>query len=429
MSKKYGTKTLMVVDNGLFIPLAHKLSEDFGRVLYWSPWVCAFPKTNAMRIGDGVPGVERIDYLWDYVDETDCFMFPDIYFGDIQNHLVDLGKRVFGSKKGDELELYRDTAKELFSSLGLLISPYEVVTGVENLRKYLKSHERQWVKINVTRGDGETFFAKNYRSAETRIDEMEYALGSENKHTKEFIVEEDLPDEGEDGYVEIGYDGICIDGEYPDVGMCGIEVKSLGYVGAVRKYSEMPKELTDFTDTISGTLKEYGYRNVLSTENRVNKKHESYMIDLCPRCGSPPSELYQNMITNFADIVWNGADGKLVQPEYRSRFGVEVMLHSPLAEKSCMPIWFPEKYSDQVKLCNWMVEDGKNFILPQSLGISKIGSVVADGDSVTDITEEAMEICKQIEGYYIDIPEGALGKAKEEFDKLADFGIDLGVEF
>jgi hypothetical protein len=419
VAKKYGSKSVLVIDNGVFVELAIKLSADFGMVRYYSPWEAAFPVSEAMLIGEGVPGIKRVNDWYSVIDDTDLFVFPDIYWGGAQVYLEERGHRVWGSRKGEELEIYRDKAKVLFKSLGLPQGAYEVIIGFDDLRKYLKANKEQWVKITVTRGDMETFFSKNYDNIEPKLDELEYKLGAK-KHIMKFIVEEVLKDK-----VEIGYDGYTVDGEYPSKCMTGIEVKDLGYCGYVRDYDKLPKEITGFNEAIAPTLKKYQYRNFFSTELRVGKDHKAYMIDLCCRAGSPPSELYMNMIDNLSEVIWEGAAGKCVDPEYNAECGVQIILHSSWADNNYQAIQFPEKYRDNIKIKDLAVIKGNYYAAPISVGMAEFGSVVASGKDLEEASEKAMEIADQVEGYYIDRPSASLEKAQEEFKKLEEYGVKI----
>src|ERR1700722_8124985 len=115
----YRSKTVCVVDNGLFLEVARTLAKDFGKVLYYMPWQSGYPKSNVLLVGHGIPGIKRIDSFWPLLDEIDLFVFPDVYEGPLQEHLVSLGKRVWGSRNGDELELFRADSKEHMKALGI----------------------------------------------------------------------------------------------------------------------------------------------------------------------------------------------------------------------------------------------------------------------------------------------------------------------
>ena len=414
----YKTKSVCCIDNGIFCELAVKLAESFGHVYYYSPWEEAFVKSNNMLPGYGIPGVERCNEPLKLIDDIDLWVFPDLYHAGLQLHLQELGKRVWGSRDGQELELLRDESKKYLKKLGLPVGKYEVITGLENLRKYLKEHDNQFVKVSVTRGDFETFWSKNYKFIECKLDELEHNLGAK-KSVAEFIVEE--PIEG----IEIGYDGYSVDGKFPNSAIVGLEVKDKGYIGHVREYSGMPEEITGFIDKISDTLKSYQYRNFMSTENRITKDHTSYMTDFCARQGSPPSELYINMFDNLAEIIWKGAEGECVDPVCSKPWGAEVIIDSFWSDRNWQPIQFPKEIRDNVKLRQFTIINDQYYVIPQSEGSTAVGAVVATGDSMDEAIKNVKEICEDVEGYYLDIHSDALDDAQKELDKLDEMGITL----
>src|ERR1035437_3487355 len=413
------TKTAIIYDHGTFVSIAERLGKDFGRVLYYSECKSAFPQKKLTLPGYGLQNVERINNFWDYVPEADVFVFPDVMDGDIQVHLRDLGKQVFGSFKGEDMELNRQGMKEYMKELNLPVGHYEVVKGIDALRKYCKAHKNIWVKIDTYRGDFETLQAKNYAYIELKFDEIERELGAV-KNEVEFICEDDL-----DNKVEMGYDGYCIDGKFPTQTLQGIEVKDLGYVGVMRPYNKLPEPVKHFNDVIVPTMKQYGYRNFFSTEVRIGKDKVGYMTDACCRTGSPPNELYQNMFTNFSQIVWEGAHGRCIDPIPQSKVGVEVLVHCSWAEKNWLPIQFPEKYYDNLKFRNVCVIEGQHYIVPQYVGLPEIGAIVATGETLDEALAEVEEIADSVRGYYVDVPLNAIDKAKEEIEKFKNLGYNL----
>lgn len=269
------TKSVLIYDYGTFTSLAERLGKDFGKVYYYSPWKSSYPKIAPSLIGEGLSNVERVNNLFDYIDEVDVFVFPDIIDADLQLHLESLGKKVFGSRRGEELETNRAGMREYMKELKLPVGHYEIIKGVDALRLYLKDHKNVWVKIDTFRGDFETFQSKNYEYISTRIDVLEREFGI-LKNEVEFMVEDSLENK-----VEIGYDGYCIDGKFPNSTVFGLEIKSLGYVGVFKDYKELPETVIDFNNKISEALKGYNYRNFWSTEIRVGSDKKGYMIDAC----------------------------------------------------------------------------------------------------------------------------------------------------
>ena len=268
-------KVALIYDNGVFTELAVTLAKDFGRVLYYVPWTSALPKSNERMIGQGIDNVERVDSPWSHYDEVDIWIFSDVYESELQQWLVNQGKRVWGCRGAAELELDRPLSKEKCKKLGIDIGPYKVLTGVDALRRHLKANDDQWVKISHTRGDAETFGSPTYEHAEVRIDELEHNLGAYKK-VIEFTVEQGIPDA-----VEVGYDGFTIDGRYPKAAMTGVEVKDEAYIMKTLRWAELPEQVRSVNEKLAPALNRYGYRGFLSTEVRCTDDGKAYLIDPC----------------------------------------------------------------------------------------------------------------------------------------------------
>lgn len=415
----YKNKIVCIVDQGLFVELAVTLSKSFKKTFYYSPWEAPFPKSNALLVGEGIPGVTRIRSIWNHIDEIDLFVFPDVYMGPLQVYLSSIGKRVWGSRMGEELELCRPESKELFKTLNIAVGPYKVITGLDDLRDYLKKHDKQYVKVSGTRGDFETFRAENYELIEPRLDELEHNLGAMKKIIK-FIVEDAI-----DEAVEIGYDGYCIDGQFPKTAMRGIEVKDKGFIMKSGPYSGVAPQARGFNEKLKNKFKDYQYRGFWSSEIRVTKDGTGYATDPCCRAGSPPCELYQIMVDNWAEIMWEGAEGNLVEPKLWGKWGAELLLISEWAVHNWQAIKFPPKYRENVKLRNLTIIDGKYYVVPQIGGCAEIGAVVAVGNSKESAVAECKKIAEQVEGYYLETIPDSLDQADEQIAKLKEFGIEL----
>jgi len=403
-------RTVLIYDHGLFVELAVTLSKHFGRVLLYVPWENGYPRSNAPRIGQGIKGVERVLSPWDHYDEIDLWIFPDVYEGALQQHLVDMGKRVWGCRMGEELELDRVKSKEHCKAIGIDIGPYAHIVGLDALREHLKDNDDQWVKISATRGDMETFHAPNYAQVEQQIDELEHNLGAKKK-VMEFIVEE-----GIDPAIEIGYDGYTIDGRYPKGAIVGVEVKDKAYVCKTMRYSQLPEKVRSVNDKLAKTLKGYGYRGFISTEIRC-KGDKAYLIDPCARCGSPPSELYQVMITNLADVIWEGAGGVVVEPEFSHEWGAQILLLSDWADSNWQQVSFPESIRENVKLRNMTIIDGNYYVIPQWTGMPEIGAIVATGDTQEEAINEVKRLAEMVHGHDMNKPVEALEKARDDLNE------------
>lgn len=406
-------RTVCIVDNGLFTELAVTLSKSFGKTLYYSSWESPFPRSNAVLIGQGLPGVTRIESIWPVLDEIDLFVFPDIFHGPLQVYLEKLGKRVWGSRHGENLETMRGLSKRWFRDVGLAVGPWRQVKGLDKLREYLKDHENQYVKISRTRGDMETFHAANYRLIEPRLDELEHSLGAKKAIT-DFIVEEPI-----EPAIEVGYDGYTIDGKFADQALYGVEVKDTAYLGEVRAYRDLPASVTEVNAKLSGMFSDWRYRGFFSSEIRV-KGGVSYLIDPCCRMASPPGELYQLMIENLAEVIWHGAAGELVEPKFADRWGAQIVMRSSWAEGNWQAIDFSPSIRDHVKIHYLTRISGRYYYVPQQIEMAEVGAVVATGSSPDDAIRQVTKIAEKVEGYGIKFNFDALQQAKADMEKLKD---------
>lgn len=405
-------RTVLVYDYGQFVELAVTLAKQFARVLYFAPWLAGGnPTSRLLRVGQGMEGIERIDEIWPHLGDIDLVVFPDVYEPGLQEYFLSLGKRVWGCRGGAELELDRVKSKETSKKLGIDIPPYTVLTGFDALRAHLKTHKDRWVKISNTRGDMETFHSPDYAKIEERLDELEHSLGAKKK-VMEFLVED-----GVRPAVEVGYDGYTIDGKFPHDALVGVEVKDEAYLGRTMRYRALPEQVQSVNDKLAPALKRYGYRGFLSTEIRC-KGGKAYLIDPCCRCGSPPSELYQVMIANLGEVLWEGSGGIVVEPEYRAKWGAMIKLNSEWASDNWQHVSFPKSIRDKVKLHNATIIDGQYYVIPHLDRRAAIGAVIGMGDTAQAAIDDCRRTAEKIEGYAIEKPIAALDKAREDLAKI-----------
>lgn len=423
MSKiDFKSKTVGWLDNGLFVDFAIRYASEFGRTLYWSPWASGFPKSNALMVGDGFDEIERIRHFWDYLDEVDLWIVPDVYMADVQKHLVKLGKRVFGARDGENIELDREASKSIIAKLGLKVGPWKSIVGLSNLRAYLKEHENQWIKVSTVRGDFETFHAPNYDLIEPRLDELEWKLGAK-KNIYEFVVEE-----GIDDVVEIGYDGWTVDGEYPSPIMTAYELKDLGMIGCVRNYEDLSEPVKLVNEKLAPYFKKHQYRGFFASELRVGHDGVPFLIDPCARAGTPSNELLQEFFTNWPEIWWNAAEGNMVKPEVAYKFGVISMIHSSWSNANWQAISFPDEVRQFIKLRNHTKIDGKDYVVPTEVGLPEIGGLVGVGDTIPEAIAHLNENAGKVSGYDLDIKLDSVAHALEIVKKGEEFGIEFSDE-
>ena len=407
-------KKALVWDNGVFVEFAKRLAEDFGKVYYFVEWRAGYPTSRGLLIGDGDKDITRVDDPWKLIknDDVDIIIFPDVYEYGVMDYLASQGKRIWGCRRGAELELDRPKAKDILAKAGVPIGEYKLLVGLDALRDHLKKNEDSWVKINSTRGDCETFHSPTYEKIEPRLDELEHTLGAKKKIMR-FCVEAGIPDA-----VEAGYDGFTVDGQFPRVAITGVEVKDKGYAGRTMRYADVPSQVRAVNDALVPNFKRYKYRGFWSSEVRIDKDGVGWPIDLTARAGSPPGEVYQNMVSNLAEIIWYGAEGILIEPEYTDTWAAMAIIHSQWADKNWIHITFPKELRRNIKFRNYTVIEGEHYIVPQQSGMPEIGAVVGTGATAKEAIDNAKDVAGQVSGYDLEIPVDSMDEALADLKKL-----------
>lgn len=411
--------TALVFDYGNSISFAQRLAKDCKKVYYCTNWQRGFPKWNEYSIGINVPGIERVDDMWEVFNDIDMFCFPDLYQSAFQEWLVSKGKVVFGAKTGEYMEIYRDEFKGLLKDAGLPVNEHKVITGFSALKEFLDGTENKWIKTSLIRGNGETFFYINKKLSSSRMDELKHTLGAFQEYAT-FVVEDEIPDA-----VEIGYDGFAIDGKYPDLALTGVEIKDCGYVGGILPYYYLPDVLKEINDKIAGVFAGSGYKCFFSNEVRWTGK-EGYFIDPTCRQPQPPGDLMQVIFSNFSDVIWETANGIVPKIIPAAKFGAQIIIKSSWAATEPQAVYFPEKYADRVKIKNLMYrDDGIPCFIPLDVSMEEIGSVCGIGNTIEEAIADAQKIAKTVEGDCIRCGGEALEQAAGEIKKLETFGIKL----
>lgn len=407
-------KSVLVVDRGLFVSIAESLVGVFGKVGYFAFWESGFTDGRELVLGQGLDGIDRVKYFEKDYHNYDLLVFPDVYDGWMIKDLRDAGLRVWGSGVGSELETLRWKTKERFKELGLPVNESHRVEGVNGLRKFLKETDKDWyVKVSLLRGLGETWHANGYDQSKGFIDDFESKNGALS-HVIHFILESPIEDAD-----EIGYDGYCVDGQFPETSMYGWEIKDEAYLGTVSSYENLPKEVRAVNDALSPVMLELQYRNFFSTELR-----NEYCIDPSCRHASPAGEVLVENIENLGDVLWEGAEGRLVQPVFRKKYGAQIILSSEWARDHWQMVKFPDDIRQYVKLYNHCrIDDGNgiaDYVVPQFVPhfdrMKEIGSVVA----LADDPQEAIDLCKEraetVKGFKVTFDGDALDQAAEEMN-------------
>lgn len=410
-------ESVLLVDNGLYVSLAQRLMREFGKVGYFRNYKRGFPSYHEIDVGRGLDGITVEPHFWKAVDNYSLIAYPDVYEGDQQEYLRKLGKRVFGSGMGDELELHRIFQKKLLKAVGLPVGPYVVLKGFDALREFLKEHDDQIVKISKLRGITETWKHKTYRESEMRLDALQHELGM-RKYYQVFIVEEKIETD-----IEYGYDCLTVDGQFPNLAAMGLEIKDVAYGAVVQDYNNLPDGMQLVNEKLAVALRNYKYRNFFSTEIRDNG--EPYLIDCTCRVPSPAGEAQMELWGNLGEMMFLGAEGKMVDPKPLAKYAVQSIIYSDFADENWQAVYVPPKYRDNVKLYYHSREKGFDYVIPQSTKMNEIGSVVTIGDHLDDVIKENKKIAEMVSGDKLEVRTDRIDDVVNEFEEMEKKGMDL----
>jgi len=416
-------KTVVFVDNGLFVDFARHCAKAFGKAYYYMGWQTYAVCSNGLMTGVGFDEMERIKnplHLLQRVAKDDLlWVFLDVYYSDLQEHLLSLGCRVWGSRRGEEMELNRWEFKEHLKKLGLPVQHVEHIQGLEALKEYLKLAKDQYIKTSFVRGDFETFRHELYKLTEPRLDDLAHVFGP-LKRQYEFITEDDIPNA-----VEVGYDGFTIDGRYPSHAMMAYEVKDVGMIGASMPYKSLAEPVRFVNEKLSETLKRYNYRGFLCTEIRYTKEKKPFLIDPCCRLGTPSNELLQALFDEWPQTLWHGAVGEVWSPKPKAKFAVAAVIHCEYAVDNWWSIFYPKEIEEFVKLRFHCRVDGVDWIVPQPTGLPSPGVILGSGETLFEAVKQCKSHAKEVQGYQMEVTLDSIDEALETIQK----GEKLGVHF
>lgn len=413
MSDDLSGKTACVIDDGQCLELAVRLSKEFGRVYFHNPSLIeGFPKASKAAIGCGLEdeGVEWVRDLWTVKDKVDLFIFPDINNSGLQLELESHGKRVIGSRTGDVLENNRIGFKEVQKRLGMHVPKHVVIEGLWALAEHLRTVEDRWVKINRYRGSTETFHHSTYELSRGHLNALAVELGPLADGIL-FLVEDPIR-----SAVEIGYDGFCFKGQFPDKTLFGPEIKSKCYIGAATDYGDLDQRMREINDQFSPELAKHDYANFFSWEGRVAKDDENFedgeiiIIEPTVRFPSPPFEAMLEMYTQIGAMLWHGSVGEVIPVETTDKYAVMCRLIHDDDADWWRALQLKPEVRQWVKLYDDCKVDDTYWIAPKPPHAHRIGAIVGIGPTIEDAVEHCREVREELKEQPV----------SSEFDSLVD---------
>jgi hypothetical protein len=413
--------TALVIDRGTFWPVAQRLARGFKKVYYHKPNGEDFVTFAQACRGDGHPDVELIDdSFWRIKDQIDVVVFPDCSDAGLQFEFKSQGKPVWGSKDACDYETLRGKWMNACEKYDLPLPKTHRLVGTTNLKLFLDDHagEKFFVKISRFRGDMETFPAEDPLEIQNKIDELNRKFGPWREDIP-FFVQEELKTE-----IEGGSDTYFCGGRFPSKIVLGYEKKGESYFATWKDAADMPPEIWAVNEKIAPLLAELDYCNMCSSEVRV-ADGESFWLDPCFRFPSPAGEEELELYKNFPEIVWNGANGIMTEPEMAAKYCGEAVITYTGPKDGWKSLKVPEEVAPFVKLYACGLRDGYS-IFPPSQDPEAVGCAIALADTPQGVLDGLKNIAEALKNAPVSLHIEPIADLFKEIEEAEKQGIDFG---
>ena len=384
----------LVYDFGISVELALRLVDGLkNHVQYYTDWPSGLPKFEEYAAGLGYEkeGLEKVLYFFDHIKDADCIVFPFIGAGDLCNYLRETTSiPIFGAGLGEKLENDRKMLRDVQERLGLPTQHTEFIMGLQNLREYLKVNPNKVVKINIFRGDVETFVAKDYDSVELVLDKLSTRLGA-FQDQYEFMVEDFI--EG----IEVGYDLFFNGTEYLKPVMWGM--MGGGDIGVDKFDDELPEPLKKIADAMIPVLTNLNYHGFISNEARVTPQGIAYLTDLTTRFPYPVSSGFLDGIKNFPEVIYAVAKGENVKLEPAGKYIMSAPMRSQEAKELWINVKIEDKFRKYIKTYESAQKDGKLYAVK---GTEMVAVATSASDSLEKLEMILTKLMEKVDAYGLD---------------------------
>lgn len=415
-------KNILCIDDGMFSDFCLSLTDYFKTVYYYTEWHGMYP-----TIKDFAPGTEwrngkmlnefegknfiKVSNMFSILPQVDLVFFPSVTsHNELGVILEKSGIPCFGATKGNVLEIDKVKFLDILKENNMDVAPYTIVNGLDKIRENQVEYWGRYAKIPFFRGDFETFKVDDSDNFDDYYFEMKRKLGKlSNLHT--FILQDPI-----DAIVEEGADCYTILGKYPDYTLEGCEVKDKAYAGMVIPYNSLSNGNKRVLSQLQPILSDYSYKGFFSTEVRTTE-NKNYLIDFTARLGWPPSSSQSLLFQNIGEIIDEGSQGNLVNPEFEKKYVMEYILKVEDADRPLIYISFDSFYRKNIKIINPVIIDGKHYSINNGTG-GFVGSLVAVGNNFSDCIDQIKAILEDglsIQDLVIDV--NVLDKAVQEYYK------------
>ena len=400
--------SFLVYDTGLALDHALRLGRS-GRCYYFVEYRTRYPRIEDYITGYGFDSIVKILDWGEVLDMVDTILMVDVGFGALNQILRKAGKYVFGSSpKGDMLELDRVYMIKVMRELGINTPNVQIFTGVDNLLDHVVDGKKQFLKLNIFRGNLETCPVYSRKEARVYLEQANFgAVESE----LQFLLTD--PVEG----VEIGVDCFFNGKEFIRPYNWGNEVKGTG--GQINKVVD--NSIWDSVlDKIEPWLAETGYRGNISFEG-IFDGSDIYVIDVTSRLFFPGSSIYPRFIENYAEVIAGVARGEYVEPEWENPYNCLLT-----AYRSDYNVWtrlvIDDAVSGNVAYPRGAVYvDGEIWIAP---GDPIVATIMGGGNTLDEAFRILYESCKGVSAVETTIAVEAVERYLREYQaELERYGI------
>jgi len=380
---------VLVYDTGIGLDHALQLGRslmdaDDGRVYYYKEWHEPFPRAEDWADGWGFPEIVKIDDWGLVYGDVDYVVFTDSGFGSLNDLMRRAGKNVFGnSEPVERLELDRGYGKKKLEELGVPVTPYTPVEGLENIMRFLEEHRGEgpfYVKLETFRGNMETMRVESPEDFRVRI--MQSGLGPLTDYISAII-------EPEAAGVEVGLD--CFFNGEEFVRPCLFTVEHKGHSTTGKWVWE---SIFDefWLDRIEGFLRETGYHGNMSVEAFWDGS-KLYVTDPTPRFPYPGSSLFPRSVGDYAGLIAGIADGTVVEFKPASTWAVEIGVYTDEPEY-WRPLDFPgEEYLRGVGFRRAINVGGRIWAPPNEVLLATANGF---GDTFREAWDNAVRVADSI---------------------------------
>ncbi len=407
---------LCIDPGGLYVEQCNALWKKGDTVKYWTSWQ-ADQKWDWYSIGLGFGNLEKIKYAAEWYEWADSYFFPDVTGQDELAFLKKIypKKSFFGSGLAHKLEQDRWGLKKVLKDIDIKFSQSERIIGIDALRNYFIRNKDKYIKISTFRGDVESFYAKDGKSIDLKLDEIAQARGP-FKNKIEFIVEETIPSE-----VEIGADLIFNGIDYLKPYIYGYEIGKKFYFGRVSE--ELPELLKDGMDKLKPILQKLDYRSCISTEIKVVDKKSSYFLDITCRLPNPLCAIYNEYISNWREVVIKTGLKENVRLNIKHKYLGCMFLNSYHGINHYVKIDVDPKDREHIKFVVVGENDGQFYSIK---GTEKIAVVIAGGETIQEVIDTIKKYTEKINADSLD--KGAVHEI-DEINDIVAAGKRMGIEF